>query len=398
MIHKILFFVATSVLFTQASAFDLIPSETDSLAWHQSTVLGAFATPSRSNFIELKVPSPRQGRGLPLRIWKSQERPLGLVVLIPGTGANSDSVQAAGLASTLISQNYDVLIVANPFSRDFQRTFSRDFLVGFPQNDSPQVFQMVEESYKAYVKYRGKPKAVFLAGISLGGTYALRFASMPTNFKIEKYIAINPPVTFANAISRIDDSIRASLNDGEVSFLEIVFDNLIPLVDLAWVRKIPLEIANLNLFKVHVSPVEKVNMAIIGASFQNGLKSIAKGLFEADIYGIHEKRVLERTLSSMTFSRYMGLAGIAIDDDSIRRHSFESLINEGNLDVQISRAPDRRKLYVIHSADDFLLLPGDLKVIESYLGSHLQVLRSGGHCGALWTKAFGRSIIKILRE
>jgi pimeloyl-ACP methyl ester carboxylesterase len=381
-----------------AWSYPILPTEIDTLSWDQSTVLGAFASPSSHQFLAIAMASPRPGVPLSVRLWKAQGgvTPKGLVILIPGTGADADSHQSAGFASTLSDLQYDVMVVTNPFSRAFQKTFSKDQLIGFPQNDSPEFVKMMEAAYKAYLQRRKVPKVVHVAGISLGGTYAVRFAGLKKSFKVDKFIAINPPVSFGRAMDAIDDSIRMSLNKKYFSLGEVLVD-ILPLVDLAWIRQVRLDTENFGLFKARISKNAGMNQSLIGASFQFSLKQITMGMLGTPRFkDLYQRRTIERGLGSMTFARYMGLAGNAIESDYIRHHSFADLIEEGNLTEQFKMAPDIKKVYVIHSEDDFLLAPGDLGVVDAYLGTNLQVLRSGGHCGAIWTKSFEKAVARIL--
>ncbi len=391
-----LFLIAAFVLPDMAKAYVLLPSETDTLSWHQATVLSVFASPHKARYVKVEVASPREK--LPIHIWRTEKKAKGLVMLIPGTGANSNSSQAAIVADLLASEGFDTVIVADPFSPDFQRSFSKDRAVGFPHNDSPQTITMLEQSYLEYVKRHGTPAKIHLMGISLGGMYAHRLASMKSKLKFDRFIAINPPVDLGYAIEKIDQSIRVRLDTAQFSLREVVINNLLPVADMTWIRGLKLTEQTILEAKALLSDSEETNMGLIGASFQIDLIAITLGLRKSSAYTEnYQKRRLERQLTSMTFTKYMGLASAAIDPKGVQGRRFVDLMNDADLRLAIEAAPNRDKLYMITSNDDFLLQPGDLSDIYGLLGSRLQVLKSGGHCGELWTEGFKAALKTTLK-
>lgn len=367
-------------------------------AWHKATVMGSFALPDKDGFIKDTL-KPSNGSGpLPIRYWPTTKSIIkGLLLIVPGTGSNSDSSHAQIMASVANEQGHDAIIVANPFSPDFQKSFSPDYLVGFPQNDTPGFVQMMESAYAKYLTYRKKPRVVNITGFSLGGAYAVRSSSLKFSFKVRNYIAVNPPVDLGFAINAIDDMIRTRLNNNIFSIPQVLRQYILPLANYAYAFNNRLNLNTLRDYLGLTSDNETVNKGIVGASFQLSIGKITRGLFKSEEFKQdHTWRWLIARVPSITFADYMGVAGVAIENEEMRGKSFQELMDEVDLRRQIVHSKKRKNIFIIHSRDDFLLDKGDLKDLHDLIGPRLKVLNSGGHGGAIWTRTFARTFKQLL--
>lgn len=359
-------------------------------AWHKATVMGSFALPDRKEFIEDTLDPNTGHEPLPIRYWPTSKATIkGLLLIVPGTGSNADSSHAQIMASVANDQGHDAIIVANPFSPDFQKSFSPDHLVGFPQNDTAGFVEMMESAYAKYLTYKSKPRVVNITGFSLGGAYAVRASALNFSFKVKNYIAVNPPVDLGFAINAIDNMIRTRLNSTIFPIPKVIRHYILPLANYAYAFDNKLNLLTLQNYLGLISNNENINKGIIGASFQLSIGKITRGLFRnQDFKEDHTWNWLISRVPSITFANYMGVAGIAIQNENTSGKTFQELMDEVDLRRQIVNSKRKKNIFIIHSRDDFLLDKGDLKDLDQLIGPRLKVLSSGGHGGAIWTRTF----------
>lgn len=383
--------IALLLLFSSVcSASTLLSSSLDGISWPRATVLAGFSKPTQALAEVRLLPAP-QPTPLPIRIWSALKPRHELFILIPGTGGDSSSSNANLLAEILTDNGYDVLIVANPFSSDFQKSFSADGAIGFPQRDLPAVVDMIQRSVSFFALQKGTTKKVHLLGYSLGATYALllKQAFVPGSFGY--VLALHPPVDFHYGIAQIDSLIQRTYTDP--SSRSIVTKGLLEY--LHYFKKGVTD-DTVNSFLAHIKPQDQIDQEIIGASFGQSLRTIAGQYIELRNLPLWQKRQMKAKLSFMTFDRFLGWSGIYLSNQGrLPPLAFSKLEAQMNFDFLLSKENSTKGLYVIHAQDDLLIKSGDLNKLGPLLGDHLFVFKSGGHCGEFYSDAF-KSLIRDL--
>ncbi|MGE3260258.1 MAG: hypothetical protein AB7K68_00620 [Bacteriovoracia bacterium] len=382
------------VLSPSARAYTLLPSEMKGWSWFQSTVLAGIGQPSKDLGVDLLLPVPNSRKELPIRFWKSaQPNTKGLFLILPGTGGGASSGISNVLAELVASLGYDSLVLANPFSPEFQKSFSADGLVGLPQKDAVDAHRMFEAAVELYRHNRGQPRKLFLMGSSLGGLYAILENGQSPALPFDKLIALNPPVSLNYAMDRLDDMIRLSLRNAD-SVPDLHFE-------LIWAylqAQEGISREGVEAIRMFLPAEEEKGQKVIGESFQQSLKAITRGLFAAypDFFSGERRGRVEASLRSVTFEKYIVYAGAALDGRGRTSTNFSALIQGAGLNRALKNTRNS-KIHVITSVDDFLLRPRDLASLEETLGSRLHVFEAGGHCGNYWTASFKKTLAGILR-
>ncbi len=368
----------------------VIPSDLKKWEWHQSTLLGGFVKPENDLSIERSVQGPNGP--LKVRIWKTQDSK-GLYVLIPGTGADADSGNAGVLAETIYKNGFDVLILANPFVVDFQNSFSSDGLIGFPQKDKPDIYNMIFTALNQFSTEFGEPKSLNITGFSLGGFYVEMLRPELSRIGFKKFIALNPPLNFSHAMHQLDELIRIRM-DEDPSLLDLL-DQLIPLFRL--VRK-GLNKINLLLLKERIGDNEDQNKYLIGRSFQSVLKRILEETVKREPFR-SEYRGTRILLNKdyITFSKFLGYVGVVVGvQEPLKGKTLADLVEELDLIEMINQNGNSENLYVFTNGDDFLNTKKQLKSLVQNRSVKTFVFKDGGHCGNYWTPSFIKEFGRVL--
>lgn len=391
---KLIFTLAVSLLHTQsAHAFQAMRSELHQLHWQQSTLLAGFTAPMKESFETIQLDAG-QGKTLAARLWKTDAASRGLYFVIAGTGSNGQSGLASRLAELLTALNYDAIVVANPFSSAFQKSFSSDGVVGFPEKDTTDAVAMLRAAKADYVTKYGQPRETNILGYSLGGLFAPLSALNAGDLHIKKVIALDPPVDFEYAIKQVDQMI-AHLLDHEVALPSLAKDLLRVF-----------RLAPRGLFADNSAAVlsalpqdDDENEQIIGMSFFPALQKIESNLASTWAFSAPEKRSqLHRLHSSITFMRYTGLVSIPLT--RARRYAgltLSQVLARVDLRTVLRQNPNlAAKTYVITNRDDLLVNDSMLDDLDALLPGHIRVFEAGGHCGNYWTPSFANQLAEIV--
>ncbi len=380
-----------------AKAIDLLPSELEGWRWYQSTLLGAFAKPFVDRAIVLDIPVPGSSKRLAVRVWRVQgSAPKGLFLILPGTGGNSASSNSNLLAEEVNALGYDAIVLANPFTPDFQSTFSSDGLIGFPRRDIVDTVTMMEAAVDSYTHYYGKYKSLNLMGYSLGALYTVLAAGQESSLTFHKLIALNPPIDLQYAMDQLDGMIRLAIND-PFSAPRMLGD----LFRIFQKTKGGVLIEKILELKQLVPADEAVGREAIGKIFQNNLIEITRGLFSTStVFSTqYRKRQIEAKMRSITFAQYLGYAGIGISQNAEPvRKTFAAMVKDINLNGILAALPSTKKIYVITNNDDFLSTPAELKRLGDILHGNLHVFNAGGHCGNYWAPSFKKVLAGIINQ
>ena len=371
-------------------AFTSIPTDLDKWNKFKSTALSGLYKDSHRLFFTVYLGEGK--RTLKTRFLKAEGSNKGLYILIPGTGGVATSSMAGYVAIDLASNGYDVLIVTNPFSTDFQTSFSPDKLIGFPQKDLKPTIEMIKQAWGWYLAKYGRPKNVGLVGYSLGGTYTAMIAASEASIPIPftKYIVLNPPFDFKHSLTQIDNLLKDSLKNQILSTRAI--ENLLKPIKLP---ERGLQDEELQVIEGGTPGKEKDNKKLIGTSFQVTLSRITLGIVPSKDFYINR---LVRIAPRMTFNEYTNLIGPAlIKKKLLPARTNDELMETNNLINIFQKIPDKSKVYVVSALNDFLLSPTDIDTFSEQIDDdHFFVFSGGGHCGEFSLYSFKKLLQNIL--
>ncbi|MGZ3713538.1 MAG: hypothetical protein ACXVBE_17365 [Bdellovibrionota bacterium] len=388
-----IFLFAISI--SSASAFSLIPSEMKGWSWYQSTILGGLQKPGIDRSSELLLKVPRTSKALHARLWRSSVAASGLFLILPGTGGGTASGMSNMLADLVNGLGYDALVLANPFSADFQNSFSSDGVVGLPQRDAKDNRRMLESALELYQSKFGKPRELILLGSSLGALYTLLEGTSPKALPFTKLIALNPPVNLSYGMAQLDKMIQVFIDD----------PNPLPSFDPDLIMSV---VRAQHGVTAETAPGIRDSLPteaergseMIGEAFHESLAGIMRGLYGSELgfFGESKQAEIESSIGALTFKRYMGYAGAVLGARKSLTVPLSALMAQVSLERALKDKLGMKKAYVLTNADDFLLRKDDFSLLEKLFGPRLRVFEAGGHCGNYWTASFRQTLLSILNE
>ncbi|MBK9322677.1 MAG: alpha/beta hydrolase [Bdellovibrionaceae bacterium] len=320
-----------------------------------------------------------------------------LVFIIPGTGGSSEARSAHFIAEKLFALGYHTVTIDNPFSWNFAVAGSRTGLPGYLPNDAEdlhKVLKLVSTTLKS--KQGISPSSFSLVGFSLGGLVSLFLEQTNVDFQFKKVLIVNPPLDLLYAANKLDslylEGSKLSRAHKEYVFnrvLEIgqpLLNNPKAVQDQAFMQK---TFDRLNLTQQEMA-------YLIGNSFRDGLRDLIFASQQVHDLGILKAKATEyhrndryNEAKNFSFVDYLNFFvypnikmknGILQEVDGVNHNSsmyqFADLIKSN------------KNIYLIHSADDFILKPGDTEWLQNTFGDRALILPYGGHCGAMSFQAF----------
>jgi pimeloyl-ACP methyl ester carboxylesterase len=390
---KLIFALAVSLFQSQpAHAYQVLRSELHQLHWQQTTLLAGFTAPSEETYEKLDVVSAN-GKKVSLHLWKTDGASRGLYFVIPGTGSGGKSRLANRLAQMLTGLNYDAVVIANPFSDNFQVSFSSDGLVGLPEKDATDAVAMMKTIQASYAAEYGQPREINVVGFSLGGLFA-PLTARNISLHINRVIALDPPIDFNFAIKQVDRMIAKMLEKPRT--LAALARDLLGIFRLA-----PHGLYEDNSARVlsALPQDDDENEQLIGMAFFPSLQKITSNLANTWAFNTPEKAEQLRSIrSTVTFSQYTGLVAAPLSRD--RRYAgltVPQILKRIDLRAVLRGNPDvASRTYVITNRDDLLVTDSMLSDLDAIIPGRLTVFDAGGHCGNYWTKSFLSQFTKIV--
>ncbi len=343
-----------------------------------------------------KQPEPEEGE--PPREEK-------LAILLPGIGGNWDASSCVGLAELFYKQGYDVVAFDSAFSWRFVVSSSKHIrLPGFLPEDAYAVKELIASALED-LRSRGEVKSPYtvLAGYSMGAMHALKIASTETGagrLKIDRVVAINPPVDLRHALETAD---RFARRGGEWPIRTKV-DKLVTLSGKQYVANetilppwgSPGAPEDLRYYRFGADPAEAE--CAVGLSLNMSLRDV--------LMVAHRERPLEEVKTPYKVLDRNQLY-LELDDISFKRYAEEILPREypGATKEELFAASSLRplesslksdpRIRVLHAWNDPLLSAEDAKFLDRTLGGNIVWCSAGGHLGNLGVYAVQQKIIAL---
>ena len=345
---------------------------------------------------EAKVKVPTTGKKLPFNYW-IQDEPAPLVYVVPGLGAHRQTMQALSVAEALYDRGYSVVSISGMFHPEFIEKASSVEVPGNAKADRRDVWALMGAIDSWLEGEHGEdlgPRA--MVGTSMGGFQALAMAAESKtrqtscnkcckgccqSIKIDRFIAINPPVDLIHSLKKLDYYMEAPKQWPDGVRQERV-DNA--------VHKAVAMMAMPENISMQAPPFDGVESKyLIGLAFRLTLRNAIYtserthklGNFHHSMSRWNRQEAYEEILA-MSFDQYLkevllphyGRKGITAQD-------FNRQCDLKDFASSLSRC---QQAHVITSRKDFLLSGGDLAWLQRTFGSRrLTLLERGGHVGGL---------------
>ncbi len=329
-----------------------------------------------------------------------------LVFVIPGTGGSSESRAAHFIAEKLFALGYHTVTIDDPFSWNFAVAGSRSGLPGYLPNDAADLHKVLTLVTSTLKSREGlNPRSYSLVGFSLGGLVSLFLEQKDTVFQFNKVLLVNPPLDLLYAAKQLD---LLYLQGEKLSRLrkDYVF-NRVAEVGMPLLND-PTAVHDQEFMQETFDRLALSNqdMAyLIGNSFRDSLRDIIfasqqihdLGLLKAKATPLH-RNARYNEARKFSFTDY--LHKFVYPNIKIQNGILQEIdqVNDSSSIYQFANLIKTNKnIYVIHSADDFILRSGDTEWLKSTFGNRALILPYGGHCGAMSFESFSNRLENVFR-
>ena len=332
-----------------------------------------------------KVKVPTTGRKLPFNYW-IQDEPAPLIYVLPGLGAHRLTMQALSMVEGLYDRGFSVVALSGNFDPEFIEFGSSSEVPGYAAGDRKDLWAIMGAIDSWLERKHGdKLGARGMIGSSMGGYQALAMANEAKTgdrpLKIDRFVAINPPVDLIHGLKRLDAYQRAPEN---------------------WPESVRQERINNAVHKAvaMITKPEGVEMSnppfdgnetkyLVGLTFRLTLRN---AIYASQKH--HDLGNLDQPLSWWN-RREVYDEILAIDfDQYLNEMVLPHYAEEGVTKAQFMRQSDLKQFasglsrcsdaHVITSPNDFLLSGADVAWLKrTFTGGRLKLLSRGGHLGGL---------------
>lgn len=341
---------------------------------------------------------PSTGRTLPYSYWM-QKNSAPLAYLLPGLGSHRYSSITLAIAEHLHASGFSVVALASSFHPEFFLNASTSRMPGNLHKDTRDIWHALEAiDAQLSKRFEGKITKRAMVGASLGGFTALTLANEhpgDSSLRINRYLAINPPVDLAHSVEVIDSFFQTPLHWPQ-QWRQQRIDNAVHKVGgLAAVRTSK---PNGPLFDGNESKY------LIGLNFRYTLRDALFAMEDRHRIGLAPARISQWNRKAV----YDELLGISFSDYAYRmmipHHmalgtSKQEFLRHRSLINQSAALRSRKSTCVITNRNDFLLRPEDGPWLRDTFGpSRIIVLPNGGHLGNVASQEVRSAISKLLQD
>lgn len=320
-----------------------------------------------------------------------------LVFVLPGTGGVSASPGALFIAEKLHAQGYHTVTVDNAFSWPFVVAGSTSTLPGYGPDDARDLYNALEKVRDHLVsKARITPRSYSLIGYSLGGLQSVflkRLDASRGSFSFSKVVLLNTPLDLLYGLAGIDRIYERGSRVGDVEKQKI-YGRVISAGEKYLGQGMRIDFSDATFLERAFADLrfnDDDMTYLIGQSFRDSMRDV---IFASQ--QVQDRHILKTTATTFRRGqRYQEAASFSFMSyveqflvPSVReRHGAGLTLAEINRRSSLYQFADdiRRdpQIYAVHSEDDFILKPGDLRWLKKQFGPRLTLFRYGGHCGSI---------------
>ncbi len=318
-----------------------------------------------------------------------------LVVILPGLGGyhmNGFTLMLAEIFND--KSDNSVLLLNNSLSWATRQAECRRLFGGYGPDDAA----LMKEAYlkimqELYTEKGYKPRKTVFFGYSLGALNALQLGADP-ELKIDRVVAVNPPVNLVYAMKQLDECRNAARGLPKEKVIEMAVDGFGKISVMASVPSMA------EYFEFDPVQAKLLIYLSFGYSLRDML-AVAWKQSEAPLPGIsHPYSWGDRTqayaeMDKNTFADYMnkyvmpqypGMSAEDLNRASSLAALDDFLRNSGE------------KVVVLHNRNDFLLSDADRKYLDEVLRERIIWSPEGGHLGNVHTEDFRAKVVSAVND
>jgi pimeloyl-ACP methyl ester carboxylesterase len=310
------------------------------------------------------------------------------------------------MAEVAWRHGFSVVALSSVFQPEVQLTALRSPYPGYSPHDAADLRAALEAIHAQLAASRpGHITRTSLLGLSLGALEALHLAAQSaaadgaagpdaTGFRLERIVAVNPPVDLGRAAQRFDDFFDAPLrwpaHERDRRVLELGKKALALASAQLEDPRLPFDRIE-SQFLIGLNGRDSVHNAMVAIHRRTGRGLSLQPLVDP------QRGPLLAEVNQSSFSAYVEhlvlprLLASGPDATS----SATLLARSGLREIGPALARDAR-VRVFTSQDDFLLGGDDLAWLQDTLGARVEVFPAGGHLGNLWRPEVQQAIVDAL--
>ena len=342
------------------------PTRDNDFWWMRSSCFnGDFAkdVATRTVVLDPGFPDARYGF-VPALAHSAPQQRRCLVFVIPGIGGEFDSASALAMAELLHDAGVSAVTIDNPFNWRYAKSANRGILPGNLPDDARRLAAFMRAVIDDLSRDGLVDDAeVSVVGWSMGGLFVSHLAELESRgelgFTVDTLLAVNPPVDFNYAISRVESFIEPAKSWTREQMLE-KFVDVTPRL-LVW-----------DKLKFDSTP---------DVSEEDARFTVATFLVAA----------IPELVTSVT-----GEESADSPRDYLARFPQDSAQHIGMKPIE-GALRGNAHVSVIHTWDDFLLAPADRDFLDKALGDRITWFSAGAHCGMFHTPEFKQEVLARLK-
>lgn len=373
----------------------------------EPSVKAVFLGPRDPKFIKRgktrKARIAATGKKLPYTFWVQKQR-APLLVILPGLGNHRIANSSVALAEMAYRNGYSVITISSTMNWEFMERAASVPVPGYLPADCKDIINAFaairDQMHKRYPADRFS--SVVLMGYSLGAMQTLYISAMEARgqtegISIDRYLAINPPVSTEYALGRLDDYYNAPLRwdpDERAARMEHA---LLKAVTLARGEMKPTD---------EIPITRNESQFLIGVLFRYTLRDVIYtsqlrenlGVLENEPGGLKRQPTYDE-IRSFSYRDYMEKYTMPYFlPSSQTSRGTEELLDQTDLRSIEDELRAAEKVRVQLNENDFLLAPGDLDWFSSVFGDRLVLFQGGGHLGNLYQPEVQDRIMESLSD
>ena len=319
-----------------------------------------------------------------------------LVVLLPGVGGRYNGSSTMALAELFNKQNCAVLTMDCAFSGSFMVESNSKKLPGNVEYDAQLLKTLLKKAIEKVQEEElcEELPEIILAGYSFGGLYTLKIAEMErreSELHIDRYVAINPPVSLEYASKVADTLSGAGRNWSEKQSFELLSETAGRVVTASTLEKVEGAVPAMPLFR----PEEEAARFVAGLYFRLNLRHI--------LHNAAQEGFRLPLKTPYSWWRRNGLY-LEIDKIGFREYAEKFVAPQfpGKSLAYLYAQGDLRnfkglgvisKVRVIHAWDDPLLAPEHRLWLDKTFGKRMTWFSRGGHLGNMYLGEVRRTLL-----
>ncbi|UDQ98629.1 VacJ family lipoprotein [Lentisphaerota bacterium WC36G] len=386
-----------------------------------------FGTKFEERSIEIIASRPR----LPYILWEQETTSSPMAYIIPGMGSGLKSEQITALAKLLYKKGYSVVALPNTMNWEFVNSTLGNWIPGYLSEDGRMLSRVLNTIEKDLKKSKNlHPATKIMVGLSMGGSQALFLSAMQDtnllNRNFDRYIAINPAVSFTNSAKELDNinAVWKTVDhETQLPFLSLLAMKY-GMVSTKETAPLPLKYKNNNkkvdpkklsdeqkaalfmeqMYKGPIPFTPREAAAMISINTKQTLVDVLymihqhnNNLTSIPVANKDDYKEFYSYAVQWDYEQYMDKVLIPFYQRKYNRKDVKDiLVKNSDLQTYSIKLAKTKNVFVFHNVDDFLINDDEKIWIKKTFKGNNMFFSNGGHLGQLNTEIFQLYFNKIV--